>query len=206
MDTGANLRDTRTIMAAKAVLTKAARSFGSAIEESQSDAERFGMWLTGEGPTFWEGQRRKLTEKLNIDRAALFRKQIQMTADGRPPSTVDEKKAVVRAEHAVRHAEHCLRELRRWSIEYQRVLAQFRAGMGPLSTYVDQIVPAAVIALNRMAESIDAYISTAPAAVDDTAQTAGDQTAIRDPASAQQPDQSMRRGGSDARPENPPNE
>lgn len=160
MDAGANLRDARTLMAAKAILVKAGRSFATAIEEAQSDAERFGMWLDNEGQAHWERQRRIRTEKLNIDKAALFRKQIQMTADGRPPSVVDEKRAVARAEAALQHAETCLRNLKRWRGEYQRLLAQFRAGMNPLSHYVDQVVPSATTALNRMAQAIDGYLST----------------------------------------------
>ncbi len=160
MDTGANLRDARTLMAAKAILVKAGRSFATAIEEAQSDAERFGMWLDNEGQAHWERQRRLRTEKLNIDKAALFRKQIQMTADGRPPSVVDEKRAVARAEAALQHAETCLRNLKRWRGEYQRMLAQFRAGMNPLSHYVDQVVPSATAALNRMAQAIDGYLAT----------------------------------------------
>ncbi|MSR68888.1 MAG: hypothetical protein EXS17_00865 [Phycisphaerales bacterium] len=160
MDAGANLRDARTLMAAKAILVKAGRSFATAIEEAQSDAERFGMWLDNEGQAHWERQRRLRTEKLNIDKAALFRKQIQMTADGRPPSVVDEKRAVARSELAVQQAEAFLRNLKRWRGEYQRLLAQFRAGMNPLSHYVDQVVPTATAALNRMAQSIDGYLAT----------------------------------------------
>ncbi len=168
MDSGANLQDAKTLMAAKAMLIKASQSFATAIEEAQSDAERFGMWLNSEGPAHWERQRRLRTEKLNMDRSALVRKEMQMTADGRQPSTVDERKTVQRSEESVRRAEDCLRQLRKWAIEYQRVLAQFRAGFSPLSTYVDQTVPSAVASLNRMAQAIDAYISTAPVKVDST--------------------------------------
>ena len=203
MDSGANLRDTRTLMAAKATLTKAGRSFATAIEEAQSDADRFGMWLNGEGPAHWTRQRRILTEKLNADRAALFRKQIQPTADGRPPSTVDERKAVLRSERAVQHADDCLRNLRRWAIEYQRVVALFRAGLGPLTTYVDQIVPEAVASLNRMAQSIDGYLSTSPGKVDP-----GLEIGERRPDGSLGTDSgdSMRRAGTDPVPEERPNE
>ncbi len=166
MDSGANLQDAKTLMAAKAMLIKASQGFATAIEEAQSDAERFGMWLNSEGPAHWERQRRLRTEKLNMDRSALVRKEMQMTADGRPPSTVDERKTVQRSEESVRRAEDCLRQLRKWAIEYQRVLAQVRAGFSPLSTYVEQTVPAAVASLNRRAQAIDAYISTAPVKVD----------------------------------------
>ncbi len=43
MESGANLQDAKTLMAAKAMLTKAGQAFATAIEEAQSDAERFGM-------------------------------------------------------------------------------------------------------------------------------------------------------------------
>jgi hypothetical protein len=196
MESGANLQDAKTLMAAKAMLTKAGQAFATAIEEAQSDAERFGMWLNSEGPAHWERQRRLRTEKLNMDRSALVRKEMQMTADGRPPSTVDERKTVQRSEEAVRHAEHCLQQLRKWAIEYQRVLAQFRAGFSPLSTYVDQIVPTAIVSLNRMAQAIDAYLSTAPIKVDSTLSLSDDvsQTGTI-PTNSNTP---MRRSGSDS--------
>ncbi len=181
MDGGAHLRDTNTLMAAKAIIVKAGQSFATAIEEAHSDAERFGMWLDGDGQAHWERQRRLRTEKLNIDRAALFRKQIQMTADGRPPSTVDEKRAVVRAEAALHQAETYLRNLKRWRIEYQRLLAQFRAGMNPLSHYVDQVVPSSIASLNRMAQAIDGYIATTVARTVDSESDHGLRVAGSDP-------------------------
>lgn len=197
MESGANLQDSQTLMATKAMLLKASQGFATAIEEAQSDAERFGMWLNSEGPAHWERQRRLRTEKLNMDRSALVRKEMQMTADGRPPSTVDERKTVQRSEEAVRQSENCLRQLRKWAIEYQRVLAQFRAGFSPLATYVDQTVPAAVISLNRMAHAIDLYLSTAPVKVDPTVSALfGD--AITKPSSESESNASMRRGGSDS--------
>ncbi|GDY05898.1 hypothetical protein LBMAG51_06850 [Phycisphaerae bacterium] len=196
MDSGANLQDAKTLMAAKAMLTKAGQGFATAIEEAQSDAERFGMWLNSEGPAHWERQRRLRTEKLNMDRSALVRKEMQMTADGRPPSTVDERKTVQRSEESVRRAEHCLQQLRKWAIEYQRVLAQFRAGFSPLSTYVDQTVPAAVASLNRMAQAIDAYLSTAPMKVDSTLSISDDVS--QKGTSATNSNTPMRRSGSDS--------
>lgn len=199
MESGANLQDSQTLMATKAMLLKASQGFATAIEEAQSDAERFGMWLNSEGPAHWERQRRLRTEKLNMDRSALVRKEMQMTADGRPPSTVDERKTVQRSEEAVRQSENCLRQLRKWAIEYQRVLAQFRAGFSPLATYVDQTVPAAVISLNRMAQAIDMYLRTAPVKVDSTLSALLDDAALKtSPESDSNSNASMRRGGSDS--------
>jgi hypothetical protein len=84
------------------------------------------------------------------------------------------------------------------------VLAQFRAGFSPLSTYVDQIVPAAVISLNRRAQAIDAYISTSPVKVDSTLSIADDvsQTGT----SAINSNTPMRRSGSDSESEASTNE
>jgi len=206
MDSGANLRDTSTIMAAKAILVAASRGFATAIEEAQSDAERFGMWLDSEGPSHWERQRRLRTEKLNEDRSALARKQMQPTADGRPPSTIDERKTVARSEESVRRAEDCLRQLRKWSIEYQRVLALFRAGLGPLSTFVDQIVPSGIASLNRMAQAIDAYLALSQGKSDitdalnaESQRRSGSQTLSSD-ASSQDALESMRRAPTPAPP------
>jgi len=160
VDSGANIRDTKAVLDAKAVVVKAGRSMASVIEESQADSERFALWLSEEVQVGWERQIRVRTTRLNEARSELMRKQMQPTADGRPPSTVDERKAVTRAEAALASAEAHLRRTRHWIIEYQRVLANFRAGMGALSTFVDQVVPAAVSSLNKMAESVDAYLTT----------------------------------------------
>lgn len=187
MDSGANIRDTKAILDAKAVIVKAGRSMASVIEESQADSERFAMWLSEEMQVGWERQIRLRTTRLNEARSELMRKQMQPTADGRPPSTVDERKALTRAEAALASAEAHLRRTRHWIIEYQRVLANFRAGMGALGTFVDQTVPAAVSSLNRMAESVDAYLAAQASPPVDTVN--GDSQPI-------EPTGTMRRSGS----------
>lgn len=188
VDSGANIRDTKAILDAKAVIVKAARSIASVIEESQADSERFAMWLSGEAQSGWERQVRLRTTRLNEARSELMRKQMQPTADGRPPSTVDERKAVSRAEAALASAEDRLRRTRHWVMEYQRVLANFRAGMGSLGTFVDQVAPAAVSALNRMAESVDAYLAAQGSPIVDPSTT--ESAVVESKAS-------MRRSGSD---------
>jgi len=188
VDSGANIRDTQAILDAKAVIVKAARSMASVIEESQADSERFALWLSGEAQAEWERQVRLRTTRLNEARSELMRKQMQPTADGRPPSTVDERKAVSRAEAAVASAEDRLRRTRHWIMEYQRVLANFRSGLGSLGTFVDQIAPSAVAALNKMAESIDAYLAAQSSPLVDPA---APDTHLPDPSG------SMRRSGSD---------
>ncbi len=188
VDSGANIRDTKAILDAKAVIVKAARSIASVIEESQADSERFAMWLAGEAQSGWERQVRLRTTRLNEARSELMRKQMQPTADGRPPSTVDERKAVSRAEAALASAEDRLRRTRYWVMEYPRVLANFRAGMGSLGTFVDQVAPAAVSALNRMAESVDAYLAAQSSPIVDAPTT--DSAVVESKAS-------MRRSGSD---------
>ncbi len=199
MDQGANLRDTATLMAAKAVLVKTGRSLATALEEAVSDAERFGMWLEAAGPADWERQLRLRTDKLNIAKSALFRKQNQPTADGRPPSIIDEKKAVQRAEAAVEEARQYLRALKRWAAEYQRVLGQFRAGLGPLSNYVEATIPRAVASINRMAAAVDAYLATQAGSVAPIAESVG--LGETEPSAADDPSGgSMRRGGSDEAP------
>ncbi len=195
MDGGANLRDTRTLMAAKAILVKTGRSLATAIEEAVSDAERFGMWLDGAGPSEWERQLRLRTDKLNGAKSALYRKQMQPTADGRPPSVVDERKAVQRAEAAVEEARQYLRALKRWGAEYQRVLGQFRAGLSPLSHYVESTVPRAVTSINKMAEAIDAYLTTQPARAESF--DADSDGVAPDAGDAGSTGGSMRRGGSE---------
>lgn len=201
MDGGANLRDTSALMAAKAVLVKTGRTLATAIEEAQSDAERFGMWLDGAGPAHWEGQRRLRTEKLNIAKAALFRKQIQMTPDGRPPSVIDEKKAVQRAQAELEHAERCLRSLRKWAVEYQRVLGQFRVGLNPLSNYVESTIPTAVAQINRMACAVDAYLAT-QAGTGVAEPVSGDALAM-DTAATNEKAKSMKRAGTSDDPTSP---
>lgn len=189
MDAGANIRDTKAILDAKAVIAKCALSMASVLEGSQADAERFAMWLSGEAQCGWEREVRLRTARLNEARGELMRKQMQPTADGRPPSTVDERKAVSRAEAALADAEDHLRRTRYWVMEFQRVLANFRAGMGALGTFVDQVAPSAVATLNRMAESVDAYLATQASPI---VEPSSDGVTPMDPTT------SMRRSGSEA--------
>jgi hypothetical protein len=196
MSEGADLRDTSTLMAAKAVLVKSSRGFATAMEEAISDAERFGMWIESAGPSEWERQLRQRTDRLNMARSALYRKQMQPTADGRPPSVVDEKRALQRAEQAVEEAQQRLRALKRWSVEYQRVLGRFRAGLSPLANHVEGVLPRSIAAINRMAEAIDAYLATQSGGPAQRALDA-DLGAFPDPQIDSDLGDSMRRGGSE---------
>jgi len=188
VDAGANIRDTKAILDAKAVIAKCALSMASVLEGSQADAERFAMWLSGEAQCGWEREVRLRTARLNEARGELMRKQMQPTADGRPPSTVDERKAVARAEAALADAEGRLRRTRYWVMEFQRVLANFRAGMGALGTFVDQVAPSAVASLNRMAASVDAYLAAQASPIVDSSSEG---------VTPMDPTASMRRSGSE---------
>lgn len=197
MDQGADLRDTSTLMAAKAVLVKSSRGFATALEEAVSDAERFGMWLESAAPAEWERQLRQRSDRLNAAKSALYRKQMQPTADGRPPSVVDEKRAVDRAHAAVDEAQQYLRALKRWGPEYQRVLGRFRAGLSPLANLVESVLPRSIASINRMAEAIDAYLAT-PSGGPVLRDLSGDGPTTQRPQAPQPSDTSMRRGGDES--------
>jgi hypothetical protein len=145
----------------KAALGEFAEQAGNALSEAQSDVQRTIWWISNDRLAHWQREIRKRTDKLNQAKAELFKKQLE-SQDTRT-SAVVERKHVAKAQAALNEAEEKLRRVKKWSFALERELMLFRAGCGQISTAVQGDVPQALGRMDKMINSLEAYLRvTAP--------------------------------------------
>ena len=83
------------------------------LETADAEARRMKDWISAQAQ-YWKKEIRACEERLNQAKSALFRKELQKTAAGRPPDVIEEKKAVAKAKEALEHAKQKLANCKRW--------------------------------------------------------------------------------------------
>jgi hypothetical protein len=157
VDAKANVRDIDSLMRAKGVFAKARSELLQAVSEAVSHAESVDAWVERDGPLRWESERRRASEALAAAKSALYRKEMTPAIDGGKVSVVDERKAVQRAKARLDRVEEVLRRLRALRAEVTREIGLLKAGLGPLSSWVDHDAIEAQATITRMAESLARY-------------------------------------------------
>jgi hypothetical protein len=122
-----------------------------------SDVQRAVGWLQHEQIAYWEREKRAWAERVTRAKSELYRKQV-MTSDGRP-SDVDERRALEKAERRYQEVEEKIERTRHWARLLERESMMFRGQLGALSTTVDAEFPKAVMRLEKLAASLDAYLA-----------------------------------------------
>lgn len=131
----------------------------AAITSADADAGRTALWLRTERLPFWKKEIRRREDELNKARADLNAKEALKGIDGDPRKTVDERKAVERAQHRIREARDKLETTKHWMRQLEKAQAAYRAAAQPLRRAVDAEIPAAVAELDRMAEALEGYLA-----------------------------------------------
>jgi hypothetical protein len=131
------------------------------LETADAEAKRMKDWI-GFQAQYWKKAIRECEARLAQAKNALFRKQLQKTAGGRPPDVIEERKAVARAQEALEHAKQKLANCKRWEIEFDRAVQEYEGPARQLAGEVEGEPPRAVTHLDRILDSLDAYMQLAP--------------------------------------------
>ena len=134
-----------------------------AVEEANSEIQRTLLWLREDQYRYWKGQVQTRMEQHTRARLALKQREVLDRAlAGSTSSCVDEKKALQVAERRLREAEHKLRMVRMWNRQLEKQLLDYKGAIQGLVTAVETEIPNACARLDRMVDSLDAYIAVAP--------------------------------------------
>ena len=145
----------------KAAIAEFAEQAGQALSEAQSDVQRTVWWIQHDQPAHWQREIKKRTEKLNLAKTELFRKQLE--SNDTRTSAVVERKAVAKAQAALDEADEKLRRVKKWAIALEREFMLFKAGCSQVSTAIAGDLPAAMGRMDKMIDSLEAYVRlTAP--------------------------------------------
>lgn len=134
-----------------------------ALEETHTEIQRTLMWLREDRHRYWKTQVRVRSERFVQAKLALKRREIfDRALSGTPSSCVDERKALKAAEKRLREAEHKSGRVRTWSQQIEKQLADYRAMVQGLVNAIDVEIPNARARLDKMIDSLEAYIALAP--------------------------------------------
>lgn len=144
----------------KAALVEFADVSKLALSEAQSDAQRTIWWLTRDQPSHWQREVKKRSEKLSQAKVDLAR--AQLAAQDVRASAALERKAVAAAQARLEEAERKLAACKRWTQVLEREFMLFKAQCQQVASACAADVPMAVARIERMIDSLQAYISLAP--------------------------------------------
>lgn len=188
--------DSLTIL--RAALVKFKEESEIALTEVECEVERTHVWLEREQVSHWQRQHKRRTELVARARSDVERKLMQPTVDGGKPSTIDEVRALKRAQAAVEEAEQKIRAVKHWSQALAREMVVYKGQSGPLAGATHRDVPQAVALVDRMLEALEGYLAVeAPQAVDLGALASTIMESSPDERKDEEPVESMRRGGAD---------
>lgn len=134
-----------------------------ALDEVGSDIQRALAWLNDDRKPYWTNQVRVCRERAVQAKLALKQKNIlDRTLSGTTSSAVDERKALAIAERKLREAEAKLARTRSWIMQIDKLQSDYRGGVQGLISAIDADIPNARAGLNRMIDSLEAYVALAP--------------------------------------------
>ncbi|HTU27087.1 MAG TPA: hypothetical protein VMF30_16895 [Pirellulales bacterium] len=126
-------------------------------------------WLLVDQPGFWKQEIIKSEEAVRVARIELARCKGRKLPGGGEPSCMEEKKVLERARRRLAFAEDKLAVTRTWGQKFGRDATQYTSQASQLGDMFDADLPRALALLDRVMQSLEAYIglqsdrSSAPA-------------------------------------------
>ncbi len=134
----------------------------AALGEAEGDAQRTLQWLRFDQVGYWQGQARQRHEAVEMAKAELRRKELTSIQEN--PSAVDERRAIDRAKSREAEAHARVQHVKRWLIQLEREHTLFKGSAQSLADMLSRDLPAALVRLERMATSVEAYAAMNPGA------------------------------------------
>jgi hypothetical protein len=118
-------------------------------------------WLLSYQPGYWTRQLRERQEEMSQAQTDLHRIKLQR-AQGMRVDDIEQKTALERAKERVEEAEEKLVKVRRWGRTVQQAIDEYQTRARQLADLVEGNPPPNVLFLDRVIESLEAYLHVAP--------------------------------------------
>ncbi|OHB62310.1 MAG: hypothetical protein A2Y76_01065 [Planctomycetes bacterium RBG_13_60_9] len=146
-----------------ASLVTFAETVSVALEEAGADVQRTRRWLAEDRYRYWRTQVQVRAERFTQAQLALKQREVfDRTLSGTPSSCVDERKALKMAQGQLQEAEHKLSRVKAWSQQIERELSDYRGAVQRLVSALEVDIPNARARLDKMIDSLEAYLALAP--------------------------------------------
>jgi hypothetical protein len=143
--------------AALIVFCEEAKESLSAVDmETRRTVDWLAQQLAG-----WQRALRDRQEEVSKAKAELFRRQLPAIS-GEKPDCYEQKKALRRAQERLREAEEKIDRCKQWARELPRAVDEYAAPAQQLAQFVEGDPPHAVILIDRILDTLDAYTATPP--------------------------------------------
>ncbi len=159
MSEGAKVDDLDVFRVVKAAMLKFRSHADTALLNADAEMSRTKSWLEGEQLAYWQVQIRKRTEAVGRAKEAIRQKQLFKDSSGRTPSTFHEEKILRAAVAALQHAEERLVRTKKSVPLLEKQIENYRSGVQGLGSMLVSDFPKAVAALERMASTLDEYVT-----------------------------------------------
>lgn len=134
-----------------------------ALEEVEMEIQRTRTWLEQEQHRAWQIRVRDRADVYTQAKRALNQRRVlERAVQGSTSSCVDERKALKVAEQRLREAEHRLLRVRSWIRQTEREMHEYEGRTKGLATAIQVEIPNALAGLDRMVDSLEAYVALAP--------------------------------------------
>ncbi len=157
MTKGAQVRSLDAIRAVRAALIEFAENAGAAIAAADSDLARTGTWLFQERPAYWKREVRRQEELVQKARQEITKKQLIRAPE--PASVVLERRELDRAKARHDRARERADATRAWCGRWERESLLARGPLASLAEFIHADIPRAVVRLDRMLDSLEAYLA-----------------------------------------------
>lgn len=159
MSDGAKVDDLDVFRVVKAAMLKFRSAADAALVNADAQISHTKSWLEGEQLAYWQTQIRKRTEAVSRAKEAVRQKQLFKDSTGRTPSAFQEEKVLRAAIAALEHAEARLVNTKKAVPALEKEIEAYRSGVQGLGSMLTAEFPKAVAALERMAATLDEYIT-----------------------------------------------
>lgn len=171
----ANVQSLTALKELRAALIHFAETATLILEEANSDVRRTRTWLQNDALRFWKKKAFLCQEEYVRTKVALSgRLAFERSVQGVPSSCVDERKALKKAEERLEYARKKLAAVHGWLPQLDKVHSEYRSRTQGLNTALTMDLPKAWARLDKMSESLDAYVALTPPESSDTAKTSPD--------------------------------
>jgi hypothetical protein len=161
MKEGAGVTNLEALERFRASLLEFIHDAANALGEADSEVDRMQVWLERQQKIHWQQEHRRRSEEVTRAKSALYRKQLTVSSKDRPPSAVDEKKALQRAQARLEEAEQKIRRIKHWSVHLGQEAARYKAATSSLAAVLERELPASAEMLKRALAALEQYLHTA---------------------------------------------
>lgn len=162
MPQSANVHSIDDLKDFKVAFVKFGEEASQALAAVDVEVRRALDWLSHDQLKFWQQEVRRREDLVNEARMELSRCLISKTASGETPSCYDQKKALERAKLRLEEAREKVEKVKYWTRVVEQEVTDYRGPAQQLGNMIDGELPKAYANLQRIIDSLEAYLNVPP--------------------------------------------